>query len=493
MSPLRSDGLFRRSVVPLGLLCALIAGLVFIERGVSAWRVANIAPGTAMTSGGEQESLFAIWRPVHGQPTYVNPTEVPYAAAYFNWLFYATYTQAAKVAVHSHGDAAIAKVGRLASSVGAVVGALLLFYLLRKARQGSVAIAAGVASFVFFGPLVGWWAITVRPDICALAFEAAATVLLLTGYSRRPTLTVLGAAVLFYAAWAFKQTSIAGLATALLFLLVRRQWRLVAILAATSIALWAITFVTLGSAYRSGVLHGGTVSNFNLAIGWMNLTEMLKKTFPLWVLAAPAIFHRGEEANDAPSLEQDMRLWGRFGLLVTLPLAFAGSCKVGASSNYYFGLQFMLALLSTGPARSGLVKMVTPAALSAAVALQFLVATGRLGSIDLLPQAREHAASWSVWKKEPEPRFSVATAFNQPWLNPGSPPFVLAFNYGIDRAAGRAFESGGIGGLIEAGYFRSLLLPAETIGTFDGGRLRLYTRGETIEGNLAIFRRTNSP
>lgn len=492
MSPLGGERSIRRTLALLGLLCALISGVVFVERGVSAWRAADIVPGTAMTSGGEQESLFAVWRAIHGKPVYAHLTEVPYAAAYFNWLFYSTYAQPARVAMHLHGETAVSKVDRLVSMVGALGGAVLLSYLLWRVRKDSVALAAGVASFVFLGPLVGWWAHTIRPDIWALALEAAALVVLLVGYGKRPVATTLIAALLFYAAWAFKQTYIAGLGAAVLFLLVRRQWRSTAILVATSIVLWAMTFVALGPAYREGVLHAGSMGAFDLAIGWMNLSEMFKKTFPLWLLAAPAMFYRFEK-SEAASLEKDMRLLGRFGVAVTLPLAFVGSCKVGASSNYYFSLQLMLALLSIGPARVVSVKVVAPAAIATAVMLQLLVATGRVASIDMLPQAREHATTWAVWQKEPEPRFSVATAFNQPWLNPASPPFVLAFNYGLERAAGRAFASGGIGGLIETGYFRSLLLPATTAGEFDGGRLLFYTRGETVEGNLAIFRRTKEP
>lgn len=53
----------------------------------------------------------------------------------------------------------------------------------------------------------------------------------------------------------------------------------------------------------------------------------------------------------------------------------------------------------------------------------------------------------------PEPRFSEDHRFNLPWLSPGGPPFVLAFNYGRDRQLGFAFEKGGMGGLISSGYF----------------------------------------
>lgn len=132
--------------------------------------------------------------------------------------------------------------------------------------------------------------------------------------------------------------------------------------------------------------------------------------------------------------------------------------------------------------------VVVPAAIGLAAVLQLMVVAGRVGVIDLMPQAGEHASIWAVWQKEPEPRFSTETEFNQPWLGPGSPPLVHAFSYYVHRAAGRTFEAGGIGNLVATGYFRSLLLPADTGTEFDQGSLSRYTRGETIN-KLTIFRR----
>jgi hypothetical protein len=88
----------------------------------------------------------------------------------------------------------------------------------------------------------------------------------------------------------------------------------------------------------------------------------------------------------------------------------------------------------------------------------------------------------------PEPRFSSDLRLNVPWLNPNSPPFVLGFNYGFERKLGMNFEAGGIGGLIQKGYFESLMLPADTLEFYDGGRLDRYVRGADI-GAMAIYRR----
>ena len=137
---------------------------------------------------------------------------------------------------------------------------------------------------------------------------------------------------------------------------------------------------------------------------------------------------------------------------------------------------------------AGRARLLVPAGLGLAVAMQLLVASGRVGQMDLMPQAQEAGRVWAVWRREPEPRYAAMASLNQPWLNPASPPCVLAYNYWTDRRGGHPFEADGIGGLIAAGYFQALLLPADTDKAYDAGSLRWYDRGDTV-GGLAVFRR----
>lgn len=127
-------------------------------------------------------------------------------------------------------------------------------------------------------------------------------------------------------------------------------------------------------------------------------------------------------------------------------------------------------------------------ALAAAAVEQGVSLSGLSGHIDLLPQAEETRRDWQAWRVMPEPRFSEDHRFNLPWLSPGGPPFVLAFNYGRDRQLGFAFEKGGMGGLISSGYFRSLVVPAGAGGTFDGASLEGYRARERV-GAYVIYER----
>lgn len=469
----------------LAALTVLVSVGVFLVRGVAAARATAMPPGVAVTTGCEHESFFGLWRALHHQPVFVDPARVPFAAAYFNWLFYAGYAVPVGWAVSWRSDAVIPLAGRMVTAVGAITGAGLLFWLIRRHAAAPPGLAAAVASLVFMGPLTGWWALSVRPDVWALAAETAALGALLSWYRARPLQAALAAAALAYVAWALKQTSLLGLGAALLFLLARRQWRTAGVLAATSAALWLATFALLGPDYRTALLQAAASGVFEFRSGWRNFVDMLPKTAPLWVLGAAAL------AGDRPGVARrpdDRRLLGLLGLAASLPLAFVASCKPGAYSNYFFTPILLLALVAAGATAAGRARLFVPAGLGLAVAMQLLVASGKVGRLDLMPQAREAAHRWAVWCRQPEPRYAAMASLNQPWLNPASPPLVLAYNYWSDRRTGRRFEAGGVGGLIAAGYFQTLLLPAETDREYDGGSLRWYERGETVDG-MAVFHR----
>ncbi|MDD3180140.1 MAG: hypothetical protein PHQ04_07270 [Opitutaceae bacterium] len=490
-TPHRWPGTANRILTVLAIAGAVLSVALFLRRGMAVWSAAAIAPGVIVSSGCEQESQFAVWRAIRDQPVYVDSHRQPYAAAYFNWLFYHGYAPLLRRVTATQGDSALPRYGRLITAAGGVAGALAFAWLLFRLDDRRLIFAAAVAGYVYFGPLIGWWAHTVRPDVWALACETGAVVVLLAAGRARPWRAVLASTLLFFAAWSFKQTFVCGLGAAVLFLVARRRWRMAAGLVTGSVALWTGTLLTLGANYRYALFHVTPYDIFSLRIGLDNLVLALAKAAPLVVLAAAAFREGWRNSPNVPltPLAADARLLGGIGILVSGPLAFLASCKFGAWVNYYFTFSLMLALYGSAwpPPRQR--KLGAAAAtVSLALVLQGLALVGAVGVIDLTPQARTLAVRWEVWRHLPEPRFSHDTRLNLPWLNKGSPAFVLAFNYGLERMARTRYEGGGLGGLIEAGYFSALLLPAETTGEYDGGSLRRYVRGQTVEGMTAFVR-----
>ena len=58
----------------------------------------------------------------------------------------------------------------------------------------------------------------------------------------------------------------------------------------------------------------------------------------------------------------------------------------------------------------------------------------------------------------PGPVFVTDRACNLPWIQPKAPHFVYSFMYALDKKAGHPVEGGGIGGLIEKGYFETVVV-----------------------------------
>jgi hypothetical protein len=493
VSPRERPSTLARLGIYAALACVVFSLAVFVLRGVAAFQAARSAPGVAVTSGCEEESWFALWRAIHGQPVYADTMRAPYASAYFNWLFYAAYARPLAIGVHLWGDWIIPLVGRLISAVGAIAGAGTLAVILRRiiSGRGHTTVFAMVA-LVYFGPLVGWWPHTVRPDVWALTFETAGLGVMLLPW-RRPALMAATACLFFYLAWACKQTYVSGLGAAALLLGFKRQWRPLLILVVGSTVLWALTFSLLGPPYRAAFWDTATTNVYYPSLGFRNLWGMFAKSFPLWLLVVAAlvqcIFARTRDANLPSRSASDAIALGLLGLLVALPLTFLTGCKLGAASYYYFSTLVMLSLIATGNLAAGRAAWAAPAAFASGATLQLLILSGLAGEVSLRTQSRQLASTWSAWEQAAEPRYAHSTNLNVPWLNPGSPPFVLAYNYGLERAAGRTFEHGGIGGLIADGYFESLLLPKTTADAYDGGSLTLYQRRETV-GDFVIYRRS---
>lgn len=482
----------RKLLSALVLVCFALIATLAVRRFAAIHESAGVAPGTAQTTGCEEESFYAVWRAARGQEVYADTAKLPFASAYFNWLFYRTYGAAIKPVIDRQGDASLPFVGRIVTLGGALLGAGVLSWLFaRILREQPVALRSlgvALALCVYFGTLPGWWAFSVRPDLWALALEGCAVAAFLSLYRTRPTLATFVATAFFYAAWSFKQNFVGALGAMLIFLLVQRDWRRAALTSVISVTLWAATFYLLGPRYLEGI-RSSTHADFFLQQGFDLAKHAALKLLPLLVampLVIGALRTRRTEAA-APTLASDALLLGAIGAVLCLVLAFPSSCKGGAASNYYFAPLLMCSLVvcaALATSRS----LLWPAAIAAVLALTLAAPfTGRFGTLSLRPSALELAQRWQAFQTAPEPRFSYDLRLMVPWLARNSPPIVLAFNYDWDRRHGRDFESGGIGGLLDQGYFASTLLPVGRV-PWDGSDLSRYTGAQQV-GDMMLYRR----
>lgn len=439
-------------------------------------RLTTIAPGVQITSGCEYESFYSLWRVRHGETLYLDPTVPPFSAAYFNWLFYSTYAGWQKFTCKAGDEPCAIRAARHFSLVGAAIGLAALVWLVARALGTDTVWSRPdllvIATYAFGGPMLGWWMLTVRPDIWALACETIGVVVVLAGYRRYSLFTALVAGVAFYAAWAFKQNYVQGILISGLFLASRRQWRCFVGLFATMTTGCLVTYISMDSAYHDAVSEAAASATFSLELGWANLKDALLKLSPLLILPTAVCWRlKPLQLNDAWT---DVLKFSLIGIPCAIAMSLAFSSKHGAATNYYFTATVMLSLIVMAIQTSFAGRSLSYATIIALAALS--VGATVKGTLHLRYQAKATAERWELWRQAPVPRYATDQSLNLPWLQPGAPVFLAAYEYGADRARGRPIAGDGIGGLIRRRYFAALLLPAELTTSFDGAPLDGYRR-----------------
>ncbi len=419
-------------------------------------------PYFAVTTGGEEETLFSIWKFTQHLPVYSDPHRIPFAASLFNWGFYWFYGSVIEACLHVlRLDAVwIATVGRLVTVMFALLSGAI-FYLAQRdlVKDGLFARPAvrwAWSLIAISSPLVGFWSLTVRSDLGALAFECAGFYAILR-YARKPSdRLILAAVILFYAAWAFKQTQVTMLTGSVFSLLLLKRWRAAVILCSGWWALVILTFRLGGPLYREIVVFGMRNLPLVLARGLENAgLAMVRNLFlPLSLAAALwMVWKRARRAalNPAETVVTAV-------LLVSICFAAVTGCKAGAAANYYIPTAWaaMLALTVLWERVHGRFTMTALAVCSLMMICGILGAHAAYG--EYRHEDSVHRAVGEKLRRLPGPVFATDRYADLPWVEPIPPHFVLGYPYYEDRAAGVPLEDDGWEGLMRQGYFGSVVV-----------------------------------
>ena len=489
-----------------------VASVVAAIAGVAVMvlRISNTVDfGEALqliTSGAEWESMYAVWKVINGQTLYTDRLQVPYNAVVYNWLFYQSYAAFTGSILHflSLGDEWLPTVARhftLFGVAAALVGAYTAFLQQFETKdRWTRAFCLAVAAYVATGPLIGWWAFTIRADVWALALEIIAVAWFLKNYPSRRIKAALLLAVFCYLAWSFKQINVGTVGGVGLFLLVRRDWKALAILAGAMIAFWGATFALGGAQYVENIVFADFTIIFSVDHGLYTLGNLFTKTLPglvmLGALIGAFVVSPGSRrlllADDAVGLAV-------CGMFVASLIAVPASFQTGAADNYYFTLSFFVALAAVagiaalGQADAAAARPVRAASATgwgAFVGVIGLVLVGYAGVTDVRSQHVGLMANKRCLDSLPKPFFVNYSYYGLPWMTPGNEPFVFSFQYPRERQAGKKFENGGIGGLIAAGRFKALAFvqrPPPKI--YDGASLEGYEYRPDLCPEMSILLR----
>jgi hypothetical protein len=147
-------------------------------------------------------------------------------------------------------------------------------------------------------------------------------------------------------------------------------------------------------------------------------------------------------------------------LIISILLAM----KTGASDNYFIGCSifsvFLLVLLIDYLGKNEYIVIYSLMLCSLIAILGIaLVLFGIQGRINLIDLNLENNQIKQCVKNLTKPIYVNSGYGSLPWINSGSPSFILAATYFYKDKFGDVFENDGIEGLIRDKYFQSIIIP----------------------------------
>ena len=424
--------------------------------------ISFVRPSMSVTTGWEGEILFSIWKLVQHQAVYADPHRIPFAASLYNWGFYYFYGLVSEACLRLfHLDAEwIATVGRIVTVAFTLVTGWIFFlaqkHLVKAGLFANPRISWAWCAIAACSPLVGFASISVRPDLGALAFECAGLYTILRYVSKPSVRLLLGAALLFYIAWAFKQSQVTMLAGSVLALLLLRRWRALLTLSGIWWLLVIATLILGGPTYRESLLFSR--GHLPLLLKWGLLMArragLLNLFLPLSTAAILGITWRRTRSAALTPTETVVTAV----LLFSICFALITACNIGSAQNYYIPAAWVAMLGLTLKSEQVNSRWI----LAGLVVCSLLMAAGAVrAQRELGDYRRQDSAHRAVAEKLshlPGPAFVTEEYSNLPWVQRYSPYFALGYIYDQDRTAHVRFEDDGWQGLAREGYFGSIVL-----------------------------------
>jgi hypothetical protein len=404
------------------------------------------------TSGFEDESLFAIWKWIHGQKVFSDPFDPPFAASYFNWLFYYTYGAftSAICSLLNLEPSALPSVARFLTVLFTLACGVLVYALLEPLSRFR-RIAGSMA--VTLNPLIGFWSVTARPDIAALFFDLAG-LWCVKKAERSGSSWLIAALAMFYGAWSFKQSFVAALIAACVYLFISGMRKQALLLGGGAFIAFGLTLALGDVDYRYNLLWSQSGMWLSASLAFHNC---------LWAFMKAPLFPLGLIVILASIRKIHLNLLALMGFF-SFVLMLLASAKVGASDNYFFesatacSIIFVLSFFEWRAFIGALAQSVPVG----------LIFAGLAGVLIEQPTP-ELALLRPGLAKLTGPIIVTTPEGNLPWFQKTPPHFILAAGYGFDRLRAKPFAFDGVAGMIRTGLIKVLVCPrTEVDNPFDG-------------------------
>jgi hypothetical protein len=428
---------------------------VFLIRLISIWHYGALFP----VSGGEPITIYSIWKGVHHLTIYEWPLAYPFTVAPYNYLFYNTYAFYLRLSGANGAD--MMMWGRLLTPVFAILGAIAQWKLVQVHLnlRGARSILSLIFAFGlwFCASIIRYWAITMRPDLAAIAMVMIALWIIV----RQPRFGFAYAGVFFYLAWSFKQSVVMALAGVFLYLLFHKRWRDLFALAAVFAVLAAATLLLGTSVYRYNILV--TPRLITWSIRWaLQIAPKSLVANAYWILAPIALWL----AAGARRVDNTVRM---LTIILVLALAggLAGMTKAGAWDNYLLEafvagstLLQIAVFTAQGTLTSALVffSCIQPAIQLAAP--QSGTQRHALGTVGIAT-AVEYAQALTLRDRLvtlKKPIFTTNEIFSLPWFSTDNRAPALVIDPLFHSATLAICQNGCIEGMLHRGEFPTVML-----------------------------------
>jgi hypothetical protein len=427
---------------------------VYLVRLISLWSYGSLF----CTSGGESLTIYSVWKSVHHLTVYEWPLRYPFSISLYNYLFYYTYAEFLRLA--GIWDAGIMTWGRLLTSGFAIAGAIAQWrlvseYLKLRGARSLLSLLFALGLWLSTS-MVRWWALTIRPDMAAVALVMIAICVVVS----RPRFGIAFASALFFLAWSFKQSVVLAFAGVCLYLLLHKRWRDLSVLVSVFSLLVTATLILGTPEYRYCILVAPRlVSEFSLLNAW-HAAEVCFVANAYWMLAPMALLLATGKR----------RIVGVFRLLMTvfavaLVAGLAAMGKVGAADNYLLeafvaGSTLLQVAVFLAPGRL-IGFLVLFGCVQPAVQLATVPSGSRIFGTVRLATAAEYANAVALRARldsMAKPIFTTDETFALPWLSTANraPAFVIDTKY--HDATKLRCQNGCIDGMLQKGDIPTVMI-----------------------------------
>lgn len=479
------------------LLAILVAAnlAVFAVRLLSVLRFGRLVPLPI-----EGPGIYAMWRILHGFPLYEWPDRDFYSLTLYNFLFYQLYARVlGLVGVDGEWMPVAARFVTLAlACAGAWIHYRTLRFVTGAPGAASRRTLMAIALTVWFGcNLTGWWTLAIRSDIAAVLFSTAALLACLAAEARSERRLLIAAGVLFFLAWACKQSNVGVLIGVVGYLLLWKRSIGDAVRVAAPVAVLAgMALVLGGDVYRANIVDAARVGAI---VPWMALHGLRSVLLPnalIWLLPLWLLFTAGPGGRRTiDSLTDLIHLPDRFARVTGRPVelvvfACGGSLavglvlltKAGSEVNHILDLYVCASLLCGAALTAPVPEMtarrrsvVATVLLVPMVAFSVATLSGDRGApvvdaIRVFARGRQtlalsrddydrRAELLAIVEGLPKPVFIEDDILGQPWFATGGRhPAVILDRVYYDTALGQGKLGGGLEALIERRHFAALLI-----------------------------------